>query len=153
MPRTHEISKADINYFFALLTAGSILGLWILAPFIHMILMPNNVSFKWVNIFTISLVFLVIVFIWEKNASLSPKIIASGRKRNYRVVNILIGFSNITAALVILISMLGYLTNIDFGLVIGVLMFDLILLVVPINIIGIVYIETSRQNKKNLEHL
>jgi hypothetical protein len=148
-----RFAKADINYFFALLTAGSMLGLWILAPFIHMILMPNNISFKWVNIFTISLVFLVIVFIWKKNASLSPKVIASGRERNYRVGNILIGFSNITTALVILISMLGYLTNIDFGLVIGVLMFGLILLVVPIYIIGIVYIETSRQHKKNLEHL
>ncbi len=145
-----RFAKTDINYFFALLVAGSMLGLWFVAPFIHMALFRAGAGYSsimWGNIFTIALVSLAIVIAWKKNGALSPVAIASGREKRYRVGNILTGFANITIVLVVLVSIFGYFTIRDFGLGIGFLIAGVLLLAVPINIIGILCIETSRQRK------
>ena len=144
-----RFNKADINYFFALLSSGSLLGLWFIVPFTHMALIHTSLSVKWGNIFMVLIVFIAIIITWQKNGSLSPIAISPGREKRFRIGFILTYISNITTFFVILISMLSYHSNYDLGLVIGVLIFGVILLAIPINIIGILCIETSRQRKKS----
>jgi hypothetical protein len=145
-----RFTRYDVNYFFALLVTGSMLTLWSVAPLIHIALLHAGVggdSIMWGNILTIVIIFVAIVIAWKKKGALSPVAIVSGCEKRYRVGNIFTGVANITIVLAVLVSILGYFISHEFNLASPFLIAGALLLAVPINIIGIACIETSRHRK------
>lgn len=145
-----KLPKTDINYFLAVLVAGSMLSLWFLAPIIHIAFMYAGVGLNGIisgNIVAISIVFVAMIIVWKKNSSFAPTAIVSGSESRYRIGTILTALSNIIVLGSLVVSIYGYYAIPDFGLVIGFLVPAALLLAAPISIVGILCVEASRQRK------
>lgn len=143
-------NKSDINYFLALMTAGSVLGLWFVSPFINTVLLivgGGVGSIMWSIVVTVALVLVGIFIVWMKNGALSPVSIAIGRERRYRAGSILTGMAHIFLVLAVVVIIAGHLTIRDFGVISSFLFAGALVLAALIDIVGIVCVETSRQRK------
>lgn len=139
--------KTNLNYFLALFITGSMLALWFAAPFFVMLFLSvgaDLASIAWSKLLAVVIVFIVIAFTWKRNGTLSPFTVKPGTENRYRVGNVILAIANAIVGLSLLISTVGFFFVTGFGVAIGFIIAGALLLAVPINIVGIICVETSR---------
>ncbi|UDF34398.1 UNVERIFIED_ORG: hypothetical protein LHJ69_17670 [Shinella sp. XGS7] len=143
-----KFNRAELSYFLSLLAVGSMLGLWFVAPMLSLALMGLGLgygSLVWTQGLTIALVVLVLGAVWKQQGALVPAAIASGREKRFRLGSVLTGLANLAVGLALLGCVLGYLLHREFFLAAGFVIAGALMLALPLNIVGILCIETSRQ--------
>lgn len=143
-----KFNRTEFSYFLSLLVVGSMLGLWFVAPMLSLALMGLGLGYGglvWTQGLTIALVVLVLGAVWRQQGALVPAVIASGREKRFRLGSFLTGLANLAVGLALLGSVLGYLLHREFFPVTGFLTAGALMLSLPLNIVGILCIETSRQ--------
>lgn len=139
--------KNNLNYFFALLITGSMLALWFVAPLFAMFFLSvgaDLASITWSKFLAVIIVFIVIALTWKRNGALSPSTVKPGTENRYRVGNVILAIANAIVGLSLLISTVGFFFVTGFGVAIGFIIAGALLLAVPVNIAGIICVETSR---------
>lgn len=142
--------KANLNYFLALFITSSMLALWFVAPFFAMFFLSigaDLASIAWSKLLAVVIVFIVIIFTWKRNGTLSPSTVKPGTENRYRVGNVILAIANAIVGLSLLISTVGFFFITGFGVAIGFIIAGALLLAVPVNIAGIICVETSRLRK------
>ena len=147
------ITKLNFNYFLALSVLGSMLSLWFVAPLpnmFFMLLFHSSSGLFWINTIVVFLVIVGIAIIWNKKGNLIPTELKPDAETRFRIGNVAMVLANLFVVMSLLVSVLGFLFVEGFGVVIGMLVAGALLLTVPLNIVGIVCIETSRQKSSKV---
>ena len=142
--------KSNLNYFLALLISGSMLALWLVAPFLAILFISSGMVTNGItlaNALAITMVFVLLLLTWKRNGTLLPSAIKSGAESRCRTGNVILAIANSIVALSLLVSIVGSIFINNFGLAIGFIIAGALLLAVPSCIAGIICVETSRLRK------
>ena len=143
-----SVPKLNLNYFIALSVLGSMLALWFVAPLLNILVTlvlrsPSNLF--WVNGVVVLFVFVGLAMVWKKKRNLIPTELMPHTETRFRIGNIVMLAANSLVILSVLVSIFGAIFVDGFGVVVGFLVAAALQLAVPLNIAGIVCVETSRQ--------
>lgn len=142
--------KTNLNYFLSLFITGSMLTLWFVAPFIFMFFIFVGADIKsvmWSRLLAVTIVFILLASVWKRNGSLSPVAIKPGTENRHRTGNLIVTIANSIVTLSLLTSAVGFYFVNGFGVAVGYIIAGALLLAVPLNIAGIICVETSRLRK------
>jgi hypothetical protein len=140
--------KTNLNYFIALFVTGTMFSLWLVAPWVSILLMQIEVgpgAINWVMICISALVFIALIWIWIKHGALSPIALKPNANTRFRAGTVALVISNSLIALSLILSIAGYIFVNGFGVSIGFILSGVLMVSVILNVIGIVCIETTRQ--------
>jgi hypothetical protein len=140
--------KTNLNYFIALFVTGTMFALWLVAPWVSILLMKIGVglsAINWVMICISALVFIALIWIWIKHGALSPIALKPNANTRFRVGTAVLVISNSLIALSLILSIVGYIFANGFGVAIGYILAGVLMVSVILNVIGIACIETTRQ--------
>lgn len=139
--------KSNLNYFFALFLVGSAFALARIAPPLRRLIMSlggDMNAYSMVNYITPLLVFAIIALLWWKKGALYPSPANPKALFWLRIGNIAMIVANSAITISLLVSIVGYVLIRDFGLAIGFIIGAGLMLAVPLNLLGIICVESSR---------
>jgi hypothetical protein len=139
---------ANLNYFLALVLVGSMIAIGWVAPrvklfFVH----PGKIDpiYYNVNYIVIALVIGLVSAAWWIRGNIIPLPVTSKAKLLLRIGSVVMAIGNGAIALALIASLIGFAANRQFGLAVGFIFAAAFMLAFPVNIAGIICVETSRQ--------
>lgn len=119
---------------------------WITPPIKRLFLHPGKIDpiYYNINYFAIVLVIFLVSAAWWIKKGIVPSPMTSKARRVLRVGSVAMAIGNGAIALALMVSLVGIAINHQFGLVVGFVFAAAFMLAFPLNIVGIICVETSR---------
>lgn len=143
MPRLN----GNLNYCLALVFVWSTIAIgWVVPPVKRLFMRPGEIDSIYYNInyIAIAIVICLVSATWWFRGGIVPTPITSKARLIQKIGSIAMAVGNGAIALALIVSLIGFAMNREFGVAVGFIFAAAFMLAFPVDIFGIFCVETSR---------